>query len=68
MGFDINPEITTVLTYKDVALIVVALGAYQKTCDGPRDTDRLEHARDLTNRLGRELYDVKTPKQENLDV
>ena len=54
MGFNINETIKTELHYKDIALIAVALGEYQDRC---KDEKFIKHARDLVNRLGREMYD-----------
>ena len=57
MGFTINNTITTKLDYKDVALIAVALGEYQRLYKDSADPDILEQARRLADRLGNELYD-----------
>lgn len=54
MGFTINKEIKTILTYKDIALIAVAMGRY---CDelGDKKDDNVTHAKSLVDRLGREM-------------
>ena len=59
MGFTINEEITTKLTYKDIALIAVALGMYQEQINGIGKDRMKKHARDLVNRLGWEMADVR---------
>ncbi len=59
MGFTINEKITTELTYKDVALIAVALGEYQRNIKGIGKDEFEKHAMNLVNRLGVELYDVR---------
>ena len=57
MGFNINETITTELHYKDVTLIAVALGDYQERCKDHGDSEILKRAKDLVNRLGREIAD-----------
>lgn len=59
MGMTINSEIKTKLTCEDIALIAVALGMYQDTInnvDGKGKEKQLQHAKNLCNRLGSELY------------
>lgn len=56
MGFTINETIKTTLHYKDIALIAVALGEYQRLHKGPSDDETLVRARNLVNRLGVEMY------------
>ena len=58
MGFTINKEITTVLSYEDVALIAVAIGWYNEQCKDKKD-DVVLHGIKLVNRLGVELYDCE---------
>ena len=57
MGFNINEKIKTELHYKDIALIAVALGDYQKRYKDSAKPEILKRAKDLVNRLGIEMYD-----------
>ena len=60
MGFTINEEITTKLNYKEIALVAVACGAYQRLYK-----DKSNTATDmgkLVDRLGEELYNYKPVK------
>jgi len=55
MGYNINETIETKLSYKDIALIALALDEYQ---DRYYCSDEIsKRARDLINRLGREMTD-----------
>ena len=56
MGFTINKTINTELHYKDVALIAVALGEYQRLYKDTADKEVLQRMANLVNRLGNELY------------
>jgi len=58
MGFTINETITTTLHYKDIALIAVAMGEYQRQ-NQHADDEIKTRARNLVNRLGREMADCK---------
>jgi hypothetical protein len=57
MGFNINKEITTKLTWEDVALLSVCLGNYISEVEGGDEVK--SHAIRLQNRLGNELYNCK---------
>ena len=61
MGFDINSKIATELTYKEVALISIALHLYRKRV-GDDSNEESKNSTKLENRLGRELYNVPTTK------
>jgi len=61
MGFDINSKIATELTYKEVALISIALHLYRKRVGDDSNEESKDAAR-LCNRLSRELYNVPTTK------
>lgn len=54
MGFTINEEIRTILTYQDIALITVVMGMYQDRVGDSKDKQST-HARHLVSRLGREM-------------
>ena len=56
MGFTINEEIITKLHYKDIALITVAFGEYQRLYSNTAEKDVLDRMRYLVDRLGDELY------------
>ena len=56
MGFNINEKINTELHYKDVVLIAVAFGEYQRLFADTADQEVLDHMKNLVNRLGQELY------------
>ena len=58
MGFDINSKIATELTYKEVALITVALRLYRKEASND-SSEESKDATKLENRLNDELYNVK---------
>lgn len=55
MGFTINKTIKIELNYKDIALIAVAFGEYQRLYKDTADKEILEKMRNLTNRLGSEM-------------
>jgi hypothetical protein len=57
MGFTLNEEITTKLNYKDIALIAVAFGEYQRLYGGSMGDDDIKRMRRLVDRLGREMAD-----------
>jgi len=57
MGFTINETIKTELHNKDIALIVVAMGEYQRLYKDTADKDILQRMTELVNRLGYEMYD-----------
>jgi len=61
MSFDINSKIVTELTYKEVALISIALRLYRKRVGDDSNEESKDAAR-LCNRLGDELYNVQTTK------
>lgn len=63
MGFTINETITTELHYKDIALIAVAMGEYQRLYKETADKKTLQRMIRLVNRLGEELYNH--PDNEN---
>lgn len=65
---DINTEIITKLHYKDVSLIAVALGEYQRNSKEHGDVDILKHAERLANRLGSELYDTNKLEDIHHDI
>ena len=56
---DINETIKTELHYKDIALIAVALGDYQRNYKDTADPEVLKQASSLVNRLGAEMYDCE---------
>lgn len=58
MGFDINAEIKTTLTYKDVALIASMAYIYQQKANKSKDSEVYKHSVDLVNRLGAEIANV----------
>ena len=57
MGFNINKETTTKLTWEDVALLSVCLGDYIYRIEGASDNKK--HVIKLMNRLGSELHNCK---------
>jgi len=59
MGFDINETIKTELHYKDIALITVMAGDYQRRFKKTASPDILERLEKLVNRLGYEMSDIK---------
>jgi hypothetical protein len=59
MGFTINETITTELHYKDIALIAIAMGEYQRQHKKTADDEVLKRMELLVNRLGEEMYNVK---------
>ena len=63
MGFDINEEITTVLHYKDIALIAVAFGMYQENFPSA-SKDVRERMTKLVNRLGNEMVKCNENEME----
>ncbi len=56
MGFTINETIITELHYKDIALIVVAIGEYQRLYKDTADKEVLQRMANLVDRLGVEMY------------
>jgi hypothetical protein len=56
---NINETIKTELNYKDIALIAVALGDYQRNYKDTASPDVLKHAVNLVNRLGAEMYNCE---------
>jgi len=56
MGFEINETIKTELHYKDIALISVAMGEYQRLYKETADKEVLQRMANLVNRLGVEMY------------
>jgi hypothetical protein len=68
MGFPINEITETKLHYKDISLIAVALGEYQEHHKDISDNETLERARNLVNRLGSEMYNVKDAKESDYDM
>jgi hypothetical protein len=66
MGFTINGEITTKLHYKDIALIAVAMGEYQRLYMETADKDIIDRMRNLVNRLGNEMADCPQDDDEFL--
>jgi hypothetical protein len=56
MGFTINETIKTELHYKDIALIAVAMGEYQRLYKKTADKSVLQRMERLVNRLGEEMY------------
>lgn len=59
MGFDLNENITTVLNWKEVSLIAVAIGEYQRLYSEDADEDVIKTMTNLVNRLGTELSNYK---------
>ena len=59
MGFDLNENITTVLNWKEVSLIAVAIGEYQRLYSEDADEDVMKTMSNLVNRLGTELSNCK---------
>jgi predicted SpoU family rRNA methylase len=59
MGFDLNENITTVLNWKEVSLIAVAIGEYQRLYSEDSDEDVMKTMSNLVNRLGTELSNCK---------
>jgi hypothetical protein len=59
MGFNINEEISTKLHYKDIVLIAVAMGEYQRLYKEKSDKKTIDRMIKLVNRLGKEMYNVK---------
>ena len=68
MGFTINETIITQLSYKDVALIAVAMGEYQRLYKNTANKDVLKQMEDLVNRLGIELYDYPNNNHSTLQA
>lgn len=64
MGFNINETIKTELHYKDIALIAVTFGEYQRKFKDTAAPDVLERMRNLVNRLGAEMADYKKPNKK----
>lgn len=60
----INEEITTKLHYKDIALIAVAMGIYQEKYKRTASKDVLIRMERLVNRLGEEMANCTSDKQE----
>lgn len=56
MGFTINETITTELHYKDISLIAVAMGEYQRRYKETADKEVLQRMARLVDRLGYEMY------------
>ena len=56
---NINENIKTELNYKDIALIVVALGDYQRNYKDTANPDILKQAAKLVDRLGAEMYNCE---------
>jgi hypothetical protein len=56
MGFTINETITTELHYKDIAVISVAIGEYQRLHKKTGDNEFYDRMTRLVNRLGEEMY------------
>ena len=56
---DINETIKTELNYKDIALIAVALGDYQKNYKETASPDILKQAERLVDRLVTEMYNCE---------
>lgn len=56
MGFNINEIITTKLHYKEIALIAVAMGEYQRLYKDTAEKKVLQEMEQLVNRLGSEMY------------
>jgi dissimilatory sulfite reductase (desulfoviridin) alpha/beta subunit len=52
----INETIKTELHYKDIALIVVAIGEYQRLYKETAEKEVLQRMASLVNRLGVEMY------------
>lgn len=59
MGFNINKTIKTELHYKDIALIAIALGDYQKKYKDAVSPEILEQAKKLVERLTTEMCDYQ---------
>jgi hypothetical protein len=55
MGFDIKETVTVKLNYKDIALIAVAMGEYQRLYKDSADKEVLSRMRSLVNRLGKKM-------------
>jgi len=62
MGFTINETITTELHYKDIALIAVAMGEYQRLHKDTADDEIIQRMINLVNRLGVEMYNTDVDK------
>ena len=56
---DINAVILTSLSYKDIALIAVALGDYQRLYGKTANPEVLKRAKRLVDRLGTEMYNTE---------
>lgn len=59
MGHTINETITTTLHYKDICLIAVTFGEYQRLYKDIADEEIITRMRNLVNRLGIEMYNIK---------
>ena len=57
MSFTLNGKITTELTVEEVSAIAVACGEYLRLYANIADLKTARTMLNLTNRLGRELYD-----------
>jgi hypothetical protein len=56
---NINETIKTELNYKDIALIAVALGDYQRNYKDIASQDVLKQAANLVDRLNAEMYNCE---------
>ena len=63
MGFNINEIITTKLHCKEIVLIAVAMGEYQRLYKDTANKETLQEMAHLVNRLGVEMYNC--PDEEN---
>jgi hypothetical protein len=68
MGFTINEEITTKLHYKDIALIAVAMGEYQRLYKETTDKETIDRMRNLVNRLGNEMADCPHKRKMGISL
>ena len=64
MGFDINETITTELHYKDIAIITVMAGDYQRRYKETADKEVLSRLIKLVNRLGTEMANTPQKKRK----
>lgn len=65
MGFTINETIKTELHYKEIALIAVAMGEYQRLYKDTTKKEVLKEMERLVNRLGVEMHNCPDNDKPN---
>lgn len=61
---NINEKISTELSYKDIALIAVALLKYKDDNKNLKSDEIISHCDELMNRLSEEMTSVQKPKTQ----